>query len=284
MQKILVPFDFSAYSEFALDFAYDYALNTKGQIKLLHVVSHSAYGGVSAAGEMPGLINYEQEFVTDLVKRSNEKLEALVDQEKFKKISIDFEVKVGAPFNNIIDEITSFEADLIIMGTKGATGLEEFFIGSNAEKVVRFAKCPVITIPKWTDFNMINDIAFAINFEEEQKYVVELLKSYQKIFGAKLHLVWINTLHVIDNDDIVEHRLNNFIAENMIENFETHVVKAITPEHGILSFIDKNDIDMVAMATHGFKGLTHLFLGSIAEDIVNHAKMPVWTFSLKGIN
>lgn len=284
MQKILVPFDFSAYSEFALEFAYDYALNTKGQIKLIHVVSHSAYGGVSAAGEMPGLINYEQDFVTDLVKRSKEKLEALVAQEKFKKISIDFEVKIGAPFNNIIDEITNFEADLIIMGTKGVTGLEEFFIGSNAEKVVRFAKCPVITIPKYIDFQQIKNIAFAINFEYEQKYVAALLKSYQKIFSAKLHLVWIDTLHVIDNEEIIEERLKNFISENEIENYDTHSVRAITPEHGILSFINKNDIDMVAMATHGFKGLTHLFLGSIAEDIVNHSKMPVWTFSLKEIN
>jgi len=284
MQNILVPFDFSAYSEFALDFAYDFALDTKGHIKLFHVVSHSAYAGVSAAGEMPGLINYEQEFITDLVKRSNEKLQAIVALDKFKKISIDFEVKVGAPFNNIIDEITNFEADLIIMGTKGASGLEEFFIGSNAEKVVRFAKCPVITIPNKIDFHQIKNIAFAINFEQEQKYVAALLKSYQKIFSAKLHLVWIDTLHVIDNEEVIEERLENFITENEIKNCDTHSVRAITPEHGILNFISENEIDMVAMATHGFKGLTHLFLGSIAEDIVNHSKMPVWTFSLKGIN
>lgn len=284
MQKILVPFDFSAYSEYALEFALEYALNTKGQIKLLHVIEHHTYGGISAAGEMPALGSFEGEYITGLVKDSKDRLHKLVVSDKMKGVNIDFEVKIGTAFHNIISEITDYEADLIIMGTKGCSGLEEFFIGSNAEKVVRFAKCPVITIPDETDFNIIKHIGFAINFEDEQKHVVALLKSYQKIFNAKLHLVWINTLHTIENEEGIMKQLEDFAKKYEIENYSTHSYKAITEEQGILSFAFHENIDMIALATHGFKGLAHLFLGSIAEDVVNHSKIPVWTFSLKGIN
>ena len=284
MQKILVPFDFSAYAEYALDFAHDYAANTKGEIKLLHVIEHNAYGGISAAGEMPALGNFESEYISSLLNDSKKRLKEKVESKEFKDVKIDFEVKIGTPFHNIVSEITHYEADVIIMGTKGSSGLEEFFIGSNAEKIVRFAKCPVITIPIDAGFDSIKNIAFAINFEDEQMQVVELLKSYQKIFNANLNLVWINTLHVVESDELINERLKGFADKYGIENYSTHTYKSLTPEQGILNFAVEHDMDMIALATHGFKGLAHLFLGSIAEDIVNHSKIPVWTFSLKGIN
>ncbi len=284
MQKILVPFDFSAYSEYALEFAHDYAANTKGKIKLLHIVEHNVYGGISAAGEIPVMGDFESEYLKSIIKDSKQRLKEKCESKEFEDVEIDFEVKTGSPFNSIVSEITDYKADIIIMGTKGTSGLEEFFIGSNAEKIVRFAKCPVITIPSESYFDTIRNIAYPINFENEQKYVIELLKSYQKIFNAKLNLVWINTLHIVESDDLIIDKLDRFAEEHGIENYSTHTYRSVTAEQGILNYAVEQGIDMIALATHGFKGLAHLFLGSVAEDVVNHSKIPVWTFSLKGIS
>ena len=282
MQKILIPFDFSDYSEYALKFARDYAIDTKSKIKLLHVIEHHAYGGISASGEMLSLGTFETNYLTALLKDTKERLKQKVSEKEYEHIDITFEVIVGVPFRTIISEITNYEADLIVMGTKGCSGLEELFIGSNAEKVVRFAKCPVITIPASTDFNKIRKIAFAINFESEQKLVVPFLKMYQKILQAELNLVWVNTLHIIEDEKIIDERLEDFAKTYNLDNYKVHSIKGITPEDGILNFSVQKEMDMIALATHGFKGLTHLFLGSIAEDIVNHSLIPVMTFSLKG--
>lgn len=278
MKQILVPYDFSSYSENALDFAYHFALHTSGRIKLLHVVEHN----VQLSTRSQALMGLEQQFRKELVKNVTQHFETLKVSEKYKGVDIDFEVKVGIPLHSIMETITNDKADLIIMGTKGASGIEEFLIGSNAEKVVRLAKCPVITIPLNAIFKSISDIAFAINFEDEQAYIFDELKKIQAQFQSKIHLIWINTLGIVETEAVIAERLKNAASENNLENFEVHSLSAATPEKGILKFArDNNNIDMIAMATHGFRGLTHLFLGSIAENVVNHTHVPVWTTNLK---
>ncbi len=74
---------------------------------------------------------------------------------------------------------------------------------------------------------------------------------------------------------------NSFILENNITNYTIDIYNDKVEEDGIIFFAQDIGADLIAMATHGRSGLLHLLSGSIAEDIVNHAKRPVWTFRLK---
>lgn len=283
MKNILVPYDFSEHSAYALDFAFQVAKHAKGTITILHVIEHLVDDSFNTYGVVGKEDQSEKIYMTELIKKTISEINSITNNTKYAAVEIHSKVRIGNPFDSISKEVTDSQAELIVMGTKGSSGLEEFFVGSNAEKVVRFAKCPVITVPSSIDFDAIKSIGFAINFEDEQKHVIELLKTYQKIFGAKINLVWVNTLHIIENDQTVIERLELFAKKYGIENYSTHTYNAITPEHGILNFAFHEKIDMIALATHGFKGLAHLFLGSVAEDIVNHATIPVWTYSLKNL-
>ena len=101
------------------------------------------------------------------------------------------------------------------------------------------------------------------------------------MLDAKLHLVWVNTPFNSIADDLAIEKLELTAKNHKLENYSIKVNKAFHPEEGILTYSWQVGADMIAMSTHSHKGLTHLFLGSVAEDVVNHASIPVLTYSLK---
>ncbi len=281
MNKILVPYDFSEYADHALVLALQLAQATQAHIQLVHVIEYPTHYGMQVGGEAVVADQTERVYISNLVDRTLERLETIGIDPEFGDVLVSKKALVGKPFESIAEEIAKAEADLVVMGTKGASGLKEFFVGSITEKVVRFADCPVITVPAAVTMSEIRRIVLAVNFEDNSSEIVAQVKQCQQLFGASLNMLWVNTLHVLENNDLMKERLKKFASENGLENFTVHTPKAVTIEEGILHHAKENDIDMIAMATHGYRGLTHLFLGSVAEDVVNHAQVPVWTCRLK---
>jgi hypothetical protein len=167
------------------------------------------------------------------------------------------------------------------MGSKGASGFEEVLIGSNTEKVVRHAKCPVLTVKSKIKIEDVKDIVFATSFKEEDSHMAEEIMRLQEVFNAKLHLVRVNTPNNFETTRKLMERANTFVKENEINNYTINIYNDKVEEDGIIFFAQDIDADLIALATHGHTGLIHLLSGSIAEDVVNHAKRPVWTFRIK---
>jgi K+-sensing histidine kinase KdpD len=107
------------------------------------------------------------------------------------------------------------------------------------------------------------------------------VKALQSFFKAHLHVVWINTPLNFTSDSETTKRLEEFAKRFMLKDYSIHVYNARDEEKGILEFTNKVKGDIIAMATHGRKGISHLLNGSLAEDVVNHTKGLVWTYSLK---
>lgn len=76
-------------------------------------------------------------------------------------------------------------------------------------------------------------------------------------------------------------RIRTFVQKHHFENIKAEVYNSLSEESGIIEFADDIDADLIAMTTHGRTGLIHLITGSIAEDVVNHSKRPVWTYRVK---
>jgi nucleotide-binding universal stress UspA family protein len=287
VKKILVPTDFSEQAGYALDFAYQIALKSKAEIILINVVDYPGLssvwgGGMNVIGGVePPLDNLDESFINNLLSRSKDEIRAMTQRLDPGSVKIKQVVEVGNPYFIISEKIEQENVNLVIMGTKGATGLEEVLIGSNTERVVRHAKCPVITIKKKRDYTKIHNIAFASNFEGDQAHVVEELFKLQDIFEAKLHLVKINTPNNFESNRTIFKEMKTFVEKYNISNYSLNVYNDYIEEDGIIYFCEDIGADMIALATHGRTGLMHLLSGSIAEDIVNHAKRPVWTCKLK---
>jgi hypothetical protein len=101
------------------------------------------------------------------------------------------------------------------------------------------------------------------------------------VFEAKLHLVRINTPSNFETTRKTLKLIHEFIDNNKIENYTINIYNDKLEEDGIIYFAQDIDADLIALATHGRTGILHLLSGSIAEDVVNHAKRPVWTFRIK---
>ena len=281
MKKILVSTDFSQQAKNALEFACGIAKKTGASVHLINVVEHPAYNTFNASGEGSLDGGFDELYVIQLIKRNRDLLHQIVKDEVYKEFNIVPHLRVGSEFHNIAEVISEESADLMIIGISNLSGMEEILIGSNAEKIVRLAHCPVITLRKPIEANAINDIVFASNFTGDEKPLVDRLKQLQEVFGAKLHLVKVNTPSNFETTRAIRQRIIHFVKLYDISNYTINIYSDVLQEDGIIYFSEDIKADMIAMATHGRTGLMHLIFGSIAEDVLNHAKRPVWTFSLK---
>jgi len=205
----------------------------------------------------------------------------LVDVSKFQGIKASYEIRLGNPFRHIFSAVDDQNIDFIVMGTEGASGLSEIIIGSNTEKVVRKAKCPVLSVKKSLNENNFKDIVYATNFGSNEGDVVAALKDIQNDFGSNIHLVWINTPNDFKSDATTRPLLNKFVKEHDIKKCTTHVYSDIIAEDGIRNFAEYMNAGLIVMGTNSYTGLSRLIRGSVAEDMVNHAVRPVLTVSMK---
>jgi nucleotide-binding universal stress UspA family protein len=140
-RHILVPVDFSEPSQQALDVAIELAQAFQARLFLLHVVETPVMGG--GPGEM-GMGTAYAEVMKQMEAEASRNLEDYVGHVHKAGLECTGEIMPGAPFQQIVDVADHKQVDLIVMGTRGHTGLQRFFLGSVAEKVVRMAPCPVL--------------------------------------------------------------------------------------------------------------------------------------------
>ncbi len=141
ISKVLVPIDFSDYSKSALKYAVSFVKHFGAQLTLVYVVEPVIYPPDFSMGQIA-----IPSVDLDMDKRAAEELNKLAEQEIPTEIKVKLIVKTGKPFIEIIETAGEESADLIIIATHGHTGMEHILFGSTAEKVVRKAPCPVLTL------------------------------------------------------------------------------------------------------------------------------------------
>jgi len=141
IKKILVPIDFSDYSKKALQYTVAFAKQFNAEINLVYVIEPLVYPADLSMGQV---VIPQAEI--DLSSKSKQELEQLAKTEIGNLLKYNIIVKNGKPFMEIIETATEIDSDLIIISTHGHTGVEHLLFGSTAEKVVRKAPCPVLTI------------------------------------------------------------------------------------------------------------------------------------------
>ena len=141
IKKILVPIDFSDYSKNALGYAVDFAKLFNAELILIYVVEPVIYPPDFSMGQIA-----VPSMDIEMDKRAKEELENLAKKQIPKELETEILVKTGKPFIEIIETAGEIGADLIIIATHGHSGVEHMLFGSTAEKVVRKAPCPVLTL------------------------------------------------------------------------------------------------------------------------------------------
>jgi nucleotide-binding universal stress UspA family protein len=277
MKKLLVPFDFSAEANSALKFALNIAA-AKSQIHLLHVVELPVmYDTVL----MPTL-SFEEQALQETQLKAAQHLEKISEKHSKRKFHIKTDVAMGSVSQTILDHSRKHRIDLIVMGTKGASGLKELTIGSNTVKIVRRSAVPVLAVKKYSRRASIRNIVFATNLEiDEQRKVVAKIQELQSYFKARLHILRVNTPTNFSDDLSTQEAFKAFIEKFNFRNYTINNFNDKFEDAGIIHFTHLIKGDMVAMGTHGRKGLAHAITGSLTENLLNRIDCPVWTYALK---
>ncbi len=141
IKSILVPIDFSVHSKNALKYALPMAEQFRAQLHLVYVVEPTIYPADLGFGQvvLPGVED-------ELRVKGAQELQALIDKEIGGRVEATSTVRTGNPHHEILSEAEERRVDLIIVATHGHSGVEHMLFGSTAERVVRHAHCPVLTV------------------------------------------------------------------------------------------------------------------------------------------
>ena len=282
MKKILVPTDFSKAAQTATEVARDIAKKAGSELILLHVIEEATGGSFNVEGEAKYGGDVEDKlFTMALIKKAKKQMEALTSSAMFNGVKVKSELKIGTPFHGMRTIITEKKVDLVVMGTAGQTKVEEMIIGTNTEKVVRHAKCPVLTVQKKPTTTEFKNIVYATAMSKDEEVFAAIVKRAQNLYDATVHLVRINTPGNFQRDAVVRKYMQDFAKKLMLKNYTINIFNDLSEEEGVIYFAESINADLIAMATHGRTGFAHVLAGSIAEDVVSHSKRPVLTYVVK---
>ncbi|GAB3020703.1 universal stress protein [Spirosoma pulveris] len=272
MKTILVPTDFSPITEAALSVAVSLARTNGSEIRLLHSVNYPMPLPTPVYAEALTIVTENTLLTYRLLEEdAREMLRQIAENPAYADVTITpILLTNGQP---LVDNITTQPADLIVMSSKGADGLDEWLIGSNAEVVVRYAHCPVLVVKHATPNFQPQNIVCAVDVDDRLKSIYHV--PFQ-VGETGLHQ-FLYVMTPSDNRDPegIREWVNEFAAVQGITKFELVIHHAKTVPQGVIDYAKEIKADLIVLFTHGHKGLLHLLSGSVAEDVLNHTHIPV---------
>lgn len=278
MKRILVPTDFSKEAENALKVAAQLAKKNDSEIYLMNLLELPYDTASSGAGIKQGNEPLPESLL--FMRLAHQRFQKLLEKDFLKGVNVTDTVEFREPFDGIIDGVKKYNADFIVMGSAGASGMQEFFVGSNTEKVVRNADVPVLVIKDEVPIFEVNNFVFASDFSVKGKETFMKALKVANELDARIHLLYINTSSKFRTSNEINKKINDFVQDLPTEDFTIKVYNDHSIKEGILNYTKNIDAELMGIATNGRRGLAHLLNGSISEDLVNHAKKPVLTFKI----
>lgn len=264
MKNLLVPTDFSGCADNALEAAVQLARRFEAKLHLLHFLK------VPKGWAQP----QEQE-------QAEAKAAQAIEQriEKYADLEISSAVQTG---KNLRDQVNLYVKDhgidLIVMGSHGASGKSEFFIGSNTQRVVRTVNCSTLVIKDRLPEVDFNKVVFASSFNENERGAFLKFKKFIKHFLPEIHLVAVHTSTIFDPPyTVTKEAMEDFKALCQPFSCKIHIFKDFTIDRGIRTFADEIGAQLIGISNHHRHPLKRMLVGSNVEALINHADVPVLT-------
>ena len=277
MKKILVPIDFSPNSVNALHVAAEIAHKSGAELEMLHVNLAAIYSAPFSEYAPVSSFAAEDEKYDASAASGMEKLKMeLLADPSYSNLAVKIRVEEGYLHSSVRNVVTEDDVDLVVMGTKGASGMGEFLLGSNTEKVIRTSPCPVLAVPEHIRHFAPKVALLPSTLRNDQGGVFHYLAIWEKIFNFHVKVLYLNNPSSLPTDGSAEARKNRFAeAAGLKKNDVIMTTETFFEDSAILGAADQCNADLVVMATHQRQGLSHVLFGSITEDTVNHSHIPV---------
>ncbi len=275
VQNLLLLTDFSEISENAAQYALRLSKTLKADVDLLHIINTPVNWS-----KLP----LEKEKFYPEVKAEIGSAKASLSALSMTFLKQGTKAVESLVFNEGVENIPRYineeKYDLIIMGSHGSKGFKEAVIGSNAQKILRQIKTPILVVKTAPKTKSFSKIVMASTFEENQKSYFKQLYSYATDFKISINLLYINTPFNFKETIEINQMLNSFGEECSNNTCDKYYVDALNEERGIHYFMNTSDADLFAIATSEKSKLSRLFSPSLTEAIINHLHIPVLVFHI----
>lgn len=270
VKKVLVPIDFSDTSKLALEYSSYFCKKFSAKLHLMHVVSAGSYDevlphvDVSARGErLKGYLTKELNALAEKYSNCNPE-------------GVEVHITNGKISRDIVKISEQISADLILMGTHGVSGFEEFFIGSNTYRVVTAATCPVLSVQAKARGLSFKNIAMSFDKSIHTRDKVPMAAAFAEKFGSTIHIAGLITDDY--ENELPKFRLKIQQVEEYLQGKNIPYTSEIKQGDNIaemsMDFAKKKDADLMVIMTEQ-EPSTGLFMGPYAQRIVNHSRIPV---------
>jgi nucleotide-binding universal stress UspA family protein len=275
MEHIIVPIDFSGEATQGLEMAILFSAVKAVNIQMVYVQRISS-------DFLPGAAEEE-------LKKSKEKFEDMVRlySPRLKNNSkLSYIVKRGKVYEEVVNQANAFENSLIAASTHGASGFEEFFIGSNAFKIISVSERPVLVIRRGKAPSAIRKIVMPIDISPDSRQKVQLTLDLAKLFGAEIHIVTITSskskriherlasyktqiVRLISGKGIVYHT-KSIVAQDMVDK--------------LVEYTDNIGADLISIVSERGNSVSNLILGNTTQELLNKTNVPVLTIPPREIH
>lgn len=267
MTRILIPIDFSECSINALKYGLAYA--DKMEVEPDIIIAHGYHIPVPAAEFS---ISLNASVLEEFKKDAEEKYEELKSRmPELENPGIRFDIKLAFALDAILKCIQEENPELVIMGTKGASGINEVIFGSNTSGVIKESKVPVIAVPETHKESNISRITLAIDSKGlEDISILDLVMEL-----AKQHHAPIDILHVQSGDEPDRKALDEVARFFEETEHEFHIIDQESVAEGIEEFLDSTNSDLLALIPRKHSLIERLFSKSVTTKIAHHTTIPL---------
>lgn len=266
MKKILVPVDFSACSANALQYALHFAARSGAGIHVLHVIFPN-----------DGINNnmYDAFWIDDYIEQRKKDLTGwtaqICKESGLETVKTEATCEVGFPVRTIAMTANAVQAELIIMGTTGATGLKGILLGSTAGGVIGNSNIPIITVPPETVFSTVKSVVFATDFKSKLGHkAVHSLTRALHVFESQLDILHVlppNATAKKEEEQILSSRLGNL-------KHVFHYIHDTDVTNAIDNFVESTQAGVLAGVAHRHSVLHELFFRSVSRALAGRTQVP----------
>ncbi len=286
--NILVATDFSDNSRGAVKWGAMLAHQLGSEMVLIHVVDLAAGDNAwRVLVETPDEI--EKSALVEARQRLEEFFDETVDDPPSK---LEYQVVLGNPIDELLAEAKKYDDPVVVAGTRGASRLQELFLGNTARRLVRRSEFPAILVPADAEVTIPQKLVVGVDFSDASREAVRRAALMARTYDASIHVVHgyvlpeVTTFNgsmasiAVEHEELVkekEKRLMNMVREVGAADVVDEVVAAqMPPANAIIAAAEEQQAQFVFVGSHGRRGIQRFFLGNTAERIMRRSPCPVF--------
>lgn len=275
MKTILFPTDFSGNAIHASEYAGMIAKRLNANVVLLNIYTIPTISEYQLPNEIENFINLNKR---DAQANLEEFTKVFLKNTGLQPERVSTRVEYGYVSDKIVETARAIQANMIVMGTKGATDFLDRWLGTNAQKVMKNASCPVWIVPQKALIHYPQNFLYAADFQEDELLATHKVKELAEPFGAKCKVVHIHDYFEMNVGHRIEetaHQIDDVFDDDEVTVKTLHRANII---EGLETYIRTHKPDVLAMAIHDKSLFDRIFDTSITKHFVQEAHLPILTF------